>query len=140
VDEAVGQGRAQAARRRQGVVERLGHRQGRALGQQGIQARPFQILHDEEMEPAILADEEDLRDVGVAQAGLGARLATKRSTISGSCATSRASTLMATGRSRDKVGAVVHRAHAAAAEQAHQGEVLQLRARKSVGNRTCFAG
>ncbi len=135
VDEALREGGAQAARGRQRVVDGLGPGQGRALGENGVEPRSFEVLHDEEVETAILADEVDLRDVGVAQARLGACLAREALGDLGLVSDVEREDLDGHGPVERNVGAVVHGPHAAAAEQAHQREVLQARAGQPIGKR-----
>ena len=128
----MGVGGAQSPRRSERVVDGLGPGQGRRFGQEGIEPRPLQILHDEEVEAPVLADEVDLGDVGVAQAGLGARLALETFDDLGIVRDVERQHLDRHRPVERQVGTVVHGAHATAAEQAHECEVLQARAGQPV--------
>ena len=128
MDEALGRGGTQTPGRGDGVFQGLGPGQWLRPSQQRVQPRPFQVLHNEEVKTAVLADEIDLRDVGMTQPRLCARLALEAShhfRVMGNFWRQYFDGHRAFQRG---VAAIVDRAHAPAAEQTHDLEVLEARA------------
>ena len=133
MDKALRRGRAQPAGRRDGVFQGLSPGQGFGPSQQRVQPWSFQVLHHEEVNAAIFSNEIDLRDIGMAQPGLRARLALEALDHLRVMGDFGCQDLDGHRAFQRRVVAVVDRAHAPAAEQTHDLEVLQIGAFQRVG-------
>jgi hypothetical protein len=125
VDEAVQIGLAQAERGLPAQLDRLAGRQLALALEALLQALAVDQLHGEEHQAVLLADEVDMGDVGVVDAGLGARLAAKPLARHGVRGLARRQHLERDRTVEREVVGPPHLAHAAAAQLAVEREVRE---------------